>query len=83
VNGVRVDIPSFQVSIGDKISIHEKFKKSPFLEENIKLAQSLNRIPSWLQPDYSNLTGEILSLPNREHIDLPIKEQVIVELYSK
>jgi small subunit ribosomal protein S4 len=83
VNGIRVNISSYQVKVGDKIAIYDKFKKSSFLEENIKLAQSLNRIPSWLQPDYSNLSGEILALPSREHIDLPIKEQVIVELYSK
>jgi small subunit ribosomal protein S4 len=83
VNGIRVNIASYQVKVGDKIAIYDKFKKSSFLEENIKLSQSLNRIPSWLQPDYSNLTGEILALPSREHIDLPIKEQVIVELYSK
>jgi small subunit ribosomal protein S4 len=83
VNGIRVNIASYQVKIGDKIAIYDKFKKSSFLEENIKLSQSLNRIPSWLQPDYSNLSGEILALPSREHIDLPIKEQVIVELYSK
>ena len=83
VNGIRVNIASYQVKIGDKIAIYDKFKKSSFLEENIKLSQSLNRSPSWLQPEYSNLSGEILALPSREHIDLPIKEQVIVELYSK
>lgn len=83
VNARRVDIASFQVKVGDKVSIKESFRKSAQLEENIKLAQSMNRHPSWLSPDYTNFTSEILSLPTREHIDLPIKEHVIVELYSK
>lgn len=83
VNGRRVNIASFQVKVGDKVSIKESFRKSAQLEENIKLAQSMNRHPSWVSPDYNNFTSEILSLPTREHIDLPIKEHVIVELYSK
>ncbi|WCL51105.1 30S ribosomal protein S4 [Leptospira sp. GIMC2001] len=83
VNGVRVDIPSYRVSIGDKIEIRDKFRSSSFLEENIKLAQSLNRTPAWLNVDFANLTGEITGMPAREDIEIPVKEQVIVELYSK
>lgn len=83
VNGHRVDIPSYRVNIGDKIEIREKFKKSPFIEENIRLAQSLNRTPSWLSVDYTNLSGEVIGMPSRDDIEIPVKEQVIVELYSK
>jgi len=83
VNGIRVNIASYQTKVGDKIEIREKMKKSNILDLNVKFAQSLNRHPSWLTPDYINLSGEIIALPSREHIDMPIKEQVIVELYSK
>jgi small subunit ribosomal protein S4 len=83
VNGVRVDIPSYRVSIGDKIEIRDKFRVSSFLEENIKLAQSLNRTPAWINVDFTNFSAEITGMPAREDIEIPVKEQVIVELYSK
>ncbi|MCB1191026.1 MAG: 30S ribosomal protein S4 [Leptospiraceae bacterium] len=83
VNGIRVTIPSYQVSVGDKISFRENFFKSTTFTDNIKLAQSLNSSPAWLSPDYANYTGEVTSIPSRENIDLPIKEHIIVELYSK
>ncbi len=83
VNGIRVNIASYQTKVGDKIEIREKIKKSNIMDLNIKFAQGLNRHPSWLTPDYTNFSGEIIALPTREHIDMPIKEQVIVELYSK
>jgi small subunit ribosomal protein S4 len=83
VNGRRVDISSYQVKIGDKVTVTPAFQKSGMLAETIRFSQSLNRYPSWVSPDYTSFTGEILSFPTREHIDLPIKEQVIVELYSK
>lgn len=83
VNGVRVTIPSYQVKVGDKISFSDKFAQSNTFTENIKLAQSLNSTPDWLLPDYANNKGEVISLPKRENVDMPIKEHIIVELYSK
>jgi small subunit ribosomal protein S4 len=83
VNGVRVNIPSFQIKVGDVVGFKDKFQKNPLIDLNIKFAQSLNRNPGWITPDYSKITGEVISLPKREHVDLPVKEQVIVELYSK
>lgn len=83
VNGRRVNIPSYLVHVGDQVSLREKMQKAPVMEENIKFAQSLNRLPSWLSADYTTFGGEILEMPQREHVDLPVKEQVIVELYSK
>ncbi len=83
VNGIRVDIASYQIKVGDVIEFKEKITKSPIMDQNIKFSQSLNRHPSWVSPDYTGFKGEVLSLPAREHIDMPIKEQVIVELYSK
>jgi len=83
VNGNRVDIPSYQIKVGDIVGFKEKFQKSSLLGENIKFAQSINRTPGWVTPDYQKFSGEVIGLPKREHVDLPIKEQVIVELYSK
>ena len=83
VNGVKVDKASFQIKTGDVVSIDDVFKKSALLEENIRMAQSLNRFPDWMDVNMTEMKAEITSLPSREHIDMPIKEQVIVELYSK
>ena len=73
----------FASSRAHTISFKEKLSKTDLMDQNIKLAQSLNRHPAWVSPDYTKFTGEIASLPAREHVDMPIKEQVIVELYSK
>lgn len=83
VNGVRVNIPSYQIKVGDIVSFSEKFTKSPSLEMNVKFAQSMNKHPNWVSPDFTKMSGEVIALPKREHVDMPIKEHVIVELYSK
>ncbi len=83
VNGERVNIPSYRLNVGDKVEIREKFKTSSFIADNIRLSQSLQGVPSWLSADYTNFGGDVTALPERHHIDLPVKEQVIVELYSK
>ena len=82
VNGKRVNIPSYLVSPGDVIAVTEHMKNS----EKVKmiLESTGNKVvPSWLEFDADNLTGRVVSLPNREEIDLPVREQLIVELYSK
>jgi small subunit ribosomal protein S4 len=82
VNGKKVNIPSFQVSVGDEVSVKEKMKK------NVQLASALELVggrgtPHWLELNAENVTGKIVSLPKREDISLPIQERMIVELYSK
>mgnify|MGYP001378244492 CR=1 FL=1 len=82
VNGKKVNIPSYLVSPGDVIAVTEHMKNS----EKVKmiLESTGNKVvPSWLEFDADNLTGRVVSLPNREEIDLPVREQLIVELYSK
>lgn len=81
-NGVkrRVDIPSFQVRVGDTISIPEKSKK--FVQTVIATGTAA-RVPNWLTADHDNLVGKVLAKPSREEIDSPIKEQLIVEYYSR
>ena len=80
VNGKRVDIPSYQVKVGDVIKVKETSVKSPKFKE-IKEMQV--GVPAWLSVDREKLEGKVLSEPTRAEIDTPIKEHLIVELYSK
>src|ERR1700678_3606314 len=82
VNGRKVNIPSFQVNVGDVIKIREGSKKLTVLETSTEFA-SHQVAPRWLQVDHANLSGKVLALPKREDVNLPVNEQLIVELYSK
>lgn len=82
VNGRKMDIPSFQVKVGQEISLKEKTKKNVHVMECVETAHARG-VPSWLELDGENFTGQVLSLPSREEIQQPIQEQFIVELYSK
>jgi small subunit ribosomal protein S4 len=82
VNGHKVNIPSYPVSVGEEIAIRENSKKLPILEAAKDLA-SHGHAPNWLEIDRENFKGRVLALPRREDINLPINEQLIVELYSK
>jgi small subunit ribosomal protein S4 len=82
VNGRKVNIPSFQVSVGDEITIRENSRKLTILE----IARDFtSHQPSanWLEVDREGLKGRVTALPKREDINLPVNEQLIVELYSK
>ncbi len=82
VNGKRVDIPSFQVSVGDTIEIREKSRDMQRYKDVTAL--SVNRaVPAWLSSDKTNLKGSVIQLPTRADVDLPVNETLIVELYSK
>jgi small subunit ribosomal protein S4 len=82
VNGKKVNIPSYQVNVGDVVAIRENSRKLVLLEASTEFA-SHNQAPQWLQVDHKELTGKILALPKREDVNLPVNEQLIVELYSK
>ena len=82
VNGRPVDIASFQVKVGDVISVKEGKKSSPYFEA-LKGSAKSTKIPKWLDFDVEKLEGKVLALPTREDIDSQITEQMIVELYSK
>ncbi|MDD4297467.1 MAG: 30S ribosomal protein S4 [Ruminiclostridium sp.] len=82
VNGRRVNIPSFLVKPGDEISVAPSSKKSPRFKEILDITGS-KVVPKWLEVDQENLNGKVIALPEREDIDLPIQEHLIVELYSK
>jgi small subunit ribosomal protein S4 len=82
VNGRKVNIPSFQVKAGDEISLRAGAKKLLIVEQAVQYA-SANPVPAWLEVNYENLSGRVLSLPVRKDVNLPVNEQLIVELYSK
>jgi small subunit ribosomal protein S4 len=80
VNGRRVNIPSYGVRTNDVVSI----KSGSSAENVVRDATDLTAtVTPWLQADHDNLTGKVLKLPERDEIDTPVQEQLIVELYSK
>lgn len=82
VNGRKVNIPSFMVSVGDEITLKEKSKTNSLIVENLE-AVARRGVPSWLEFDKDNVKAKVRTLPNREELTLPIQEHLIVELYSK
>ena len=82
VNGRRVDIPSFRVRPGDLISVAPKAKEMLVIKSAL-ISNERVQVPAWLEVDIEKLQGSVLSLPQRDQIDLDIREQLIVELYSK
>jgi small subunit ribosomal protein S4 len=82
VNGRKVNIPSYQVSVGDEIKIRPNSAKLTVIEGAREFA-SHQPAPAWLSVNGPELSGKIIALPRREDIQLPVNEQLIVELYSK
>jgi small subunit ribosomal protein S4 len=82
VNGRKTNIPSYQVSAGDEVSIRESSRENGTLLRAVDLAGSRG-IPPWLTFDRAAFKGQVTSLPKRDDINFPLQEQMIVELYSK
>jgi small subunit ribosomal protein S4 len=82
VNGKPVDIPSYLVKAGDVIQVKDKSKNIPQILSSLKGTKERG-VPDWLHLEADKLTGVVSSLPTREQMDLPLQEQLIVELYSK
>jgi small subunit ribosomal protein S4 len=82
VNGHRVNIPSYAIRVNDEIAIRENSKKLPVIAQALEFT-SHNPVPAWLEVDREAMRGRVLSLPRRDEINLPVNEQLIVELYSK
>ncbi|MCR5293669.1 MAG: 30S ribosomal protein S4 [Lachnospiraceae bacterium] len=85
VNGNCVNIPSYQVAVGDKIEIKEKKQSSArYKADNGILAATAGRaVPEWLDVDTEHMCALVKEAPTREMIDVPVNEMLIVELYSK
>jgi small subunit ribosomal protein S4 len=82
VNGKKVDIPSYSVKPGDVIGVLARSQKNPTIEHAIEEVKGRG-IPGWLAFDGASVSGRVVSVPTREQINLPVQEQLIVELYSK
>ena len=82
VNGKAVNIPSYLVKAGDVIEVREKSKNIQRFKDITEV--TAGRVtPDWVEVDAENLKGTVKELPNREQIDVPVDEMLIVELYSK
>jgi small subunit ribosomal protein S4 len=82
INGKKVNIPSYQVQVGDEIAVRESARKLLIVEQGAQYAAQ-NPVPAWLEANFDTFNGRVLSLPKRKDVNLPINEQLIVELYSK
>jgi len=82
VDGRRVDIASFMVKAGQVLELDQKMRKNLSVQESMQTAAGRS-IPDWLELDAENFKATVKSLPTRDHVTLPIQEQLIVELYSK
>ncbi|SIN71840.1 30S ribosomal protein S4 [Halodesulfovibrio marinisediminis] len=82
LNNRQANIPSMQVKVGDEIVVVEKHRKDPVLAEAQEVI-ARRGCPNWLEVDAPNFKGSVKALPQREDIQFPIQEQLIVELYSK
>ena len=82
VNGRKVDIPSYSLKAGDVVTVRATSAKNPAITHAMEEVKGRG-IPEWLAFDTDKMTGRVVQLPTREQINLPVQEQLIVELYSK
>jgi small subunit ribosomal protein S4 len=82
VNGRKVNIPSFSVKPGDVVALRASSHKAPAVLHALEEVKGRG-VPEWLSFDAAGFAGKISSIPTREQINLPVQEQLIVELYSK
>ena len=82
VNGKKVDIPSYLVSVGDVITVREKSRSSEKFKAILE-ATSGKIIPKWLDVNHDAAEGKVIAAPQRDDVDLELEEHLIVEFYSK
>jgi small subunit ribosomal protein S4 len=82
VNGKKVNIPSYQVKVGDVIAVRDKSKTLDRFKEVLDVTAG-RPIPDWLTRETEAMRGTVLAMPTREHVTIPVKETFIVEHYSR
>lgn len=82
VNGKRVNIPSYLLRPGDIVEVVANFKEKEIIKENLAVAESRG-FPSWTEIDIDNMKGKFVRVPERDEMQIPVSEQLIVEFYSK
>lgn len=83
VNGKFVDVPSYQVQVGDVVSLADRAKEQLRVKEALTLSQEMDLAPGWLEVDAAKAQGVFKQLPDRSDLSAEINENLIVELYSK
>ncbi|MCI1931273.1 MAG: 30S ribosomal protein S4 [Clostridia bacterium] len=82
VNGKPVDIPSYQLKVGDVVAVKDKFATAQRYKDILEVTGS-RIVPEWLTADHEKLSGTVVARPTRAQIDVPVEDTLIVELYSK
>lgn len=82
LNGDKVNIPSLQVKVGDVIAVPEKNRKIPVIAQMAETG-SMRTVPAWLEVEPAAFKGTVKAIPQRDDIQFPVNEHLIVELYSK
>ena len=82
VNSKPVDIASYEVREGDIVAVNPASQEMARIKENME-SSSRAVVPSWLEVDQAKLSAKILRIPSRDEIDMPVQEQLIIELYSR
>lgn len=82
VNGHKVDIPSYGVKAGDVIAIKESSRGMAMVKSSLEAAASRG-VAKWLEVDFEQQSGKVLAVPERDQIDVPVQEHLIVEYYSR
>lgn len=82
VNGQKVNVPSYLLKAGDVVSVKDKSRDSDKLKAVIE-ANGSRPVPEWLDKNAEDLTAKVVKLPDREQIEVPVEEHLIVEFYSK
>jgi small subunit ribosomal protein S4 len=82
VNGKKVNVPSFLCALNDTIGVCERSKKVTRIMESLG-AVDRRGVPKWLQLDKDGFQGKLVTLPSREDLSMSVREQLVVELYSK
>lgn len=83
VNGRKTDIPSFQVSIGDVISVRQSATSKTYFKDRAQLMQGTANVPNWLRLNTAAMNAQVVANPAREDIGITLNEQLIVEYYSR
>lgn len=82
VNDKKVNIPSYEVKLNDEVALKLSDKYKPFIEKNIEANKDIPK-PTWLLIDEKHFKGKVQKMPERDDVQFPINEQLIIELYSK
>ena len=82
VNGQKVDIPSYELQVGDVVTVRDGSRNMQLLKDNTEAAEG-RAVPEWLEVNLDQMEGKILAVPTREQMDISVQEHLIVEYYSR